>query len=274
MCQNEKYCRKGLNCKYAHTIEEVSYHPVVYKVQNCRYEKLEGNTCKNKGSHCSYAHDDEDRRVPGLQPEKAKFDLKSFQTEKCKRDNCQDEDCLDYHNVFQRRRNIDSHRYDPVPCMLVFRNKKFLESSVCPNEDDCNKAHTKNEIYFHPSFYKTKLCQKESCSLHYCPFLHPSTIPSDLDNPKVVDSEIKEKHEVIVSDSPVPDAKSPDPIIEVKPIKAQEDIRSEMLRKFLCKKCETKAMEWLFECGIFVCGDCLDQECVACRKKHVTRLLF
>ncbi|CAG9318161.1 unnamed protein product [Blepharisma stoltei] len=283
MCQNEKYCRNGVHCKYAHSLEEVSYHPIVYKVQNCRYEKNEGQSCKNKGSHCSYAHSDDDRRAPGLQPEKPKFNIKTFKTEPCIIESCKNQDCLGYHDEKQRRRNLDKFRYDAIPCIFVFRERKFLDPNLCPNGDDCNKAHTKNEIYFHQSFYKTKPCKKEACRVNNnCPFLHQShkdkknveSAATTKIEQKPEENKISENLEQVPSEIP---SDLPQGNVETTS-QENEDKPKEKPKagicKFYCKKCGEREMEWLFECGVFVCTECLDQECISCKKKHVTKLNF
>jgi serine/threonine protein kinase len=40
------------------------------------------------------------------------------------------------------------------------------------NGKNCNHAHSREEILYHPSVYKTSMCESWSCSRYYCPFAH------------------------------------------------------------------------------------------------------
>lgn len=42
----------------------------------------------------------------------------------------------------------------------------------CRNGKNCNHAHSREEILYHPSVYKTSMCETWNCSRYYCPFAH------------------------------------------------------------------------------------------------------
>jgi serine/threonine protein kinase len=42
----------------------------------------------------------------------------------------------------------------------------------CRNGKNCNHAHSREEILYHPTVYKTSMCESWNCSRYYCPFAH------------------------------------------------------------------------------------------------------
>ncbi len=42
----------------------------------------------------------------------------------------------------------------------------------CRSGKNCNHAHSREEILYHPSIYKTVMCETWNCARYYCPFAH------------------------------------------------------------------------------------------------------
>lgn len=76
--------------------------------------------------------------------------------------------CFYYHTQEDRRRppfNGDNLAYYADLCEAVVQGK------FCPNNDTCNYSHNSYENIFHPSQYKSTLCQN-NCGRNTCPFAH------------------------------------------------------------------------------------------------------
>lgn len=104
--------------------------------------------------------------------------LSNFKTHKCANPAIHQSDtdfqkCEFFHSKEDRRRSpfVGSH--------LLYSNKLWsglIQSSGCPFQDSWNYAHSIYEVRFHPSNFKTLMCEYESiefCMLgHSCPKVH------------------------------------------------------------------------------------------------------
>ena len=124
----------------------------------------------------------------------AAFARETYKIHPCSRFACKrDGKCVDYHTFWERRRANDG-LYAQQPCGYVYDEgqKKFLEAGRCALGDECQYAHTENEVFFHRFFFRKKPClnflQLSSCPHPYCPFLHernanprlPAPVPTPL----------------------------------------------------------------------------------------------
>mmetsp|Transcript_16509 Transcript_16509/g.38703 ORF Transcript_16509/g.38703 Transcript_16509/m.38703 type:complete len:361 (+) Transcript_16509:78-1160(+) len=82
------------------------------------------------------------------------------------------------------RRQPRKYAYSPEIC------PQLREAGGCPAGLNCSKAHSKDEVLFHPHFFKTQLCKEHAshavqrgsrstrgskrhrCHRYYCPFAH------------------------------------------------------------------------------------------------------
>lgn len=56
---------------------------------------------------------------------------------------------------------------------LVCRGGRFHSINFSSrNGKNCNHSHSREEILYHPSVYKTSMCETWNCSRYYCPFAH------------------------------------------------------------------------------------------------------
>jgi len=189
-CNNKKEHNVS-QCRFAHTEEEINYHPLVYKTVLCSLKE----TCKNR--HCSFAHSLDDlRRLKEIfreevikkeqqQSESNKgFDIEMYKTIGCKKkDTCKDKNCLHYHNLFEKRR-LPKYKYNSDMCSNVFVKGRYESPSLCLNGDNCQYCHTKNERYYHKENYKKSICKRSNCRYGvFCPDIHSS---DGSINPKVL----------------------------------------------------------------------------------------
>lgn len=116
-------------------------------------------------------------------------DLMRFRTKPCRRVYngvaCDFEQRCQYsHNKFWNRRcpyyitDKTALRYVPIICpdVRLDANDNVLEMN-CKRGGACFFAHTKEEIHFHPLYYKSELCpdfhgQNQSCKRFYCYLIH------------------------------------------------------------------------------------------------------
>ena len=78
-----------------------------------------------------------------------------------------------------RRRSPQKHNYEPRLCENVIiwtgSNGKRQISINCHNGKNCRFAHSREEILYNPSVYKTLMCESSRCTRYYCPFAHSVT---------------------------------------------------------------------------------------------------
>ena len=298
MCKNPQPCKMADKCRFSHTKEECSYHPLVYKVNECKFSSLEKGKCSKWGFHCSFAHTEEDRRVKGFQQKNpTSFLCESFKTEPCENTHCKLEECLNYHTPLERRRNPIKYSYSVNPCNFVYKDEVFSSPENCPNLDSCELAHTKNEVYYHSGMYKTKDCKANPCYLRFCAFKHPgesiqksleevkATIveetkcnePENLQKKNIEDmndamqhyfdtieaTEFKNDKDVSVIENS---------LLKDQEIKDEKSTKESIPNKLACKHCKQREIKWVFECGTICCGKCIGKICSLCNKKHLTRI--
>ncbi len=75
------------------------------------------------------------------------------------------------------RRNPAVFEYSEEMCPFVHKlqkDSKVLVLHECPNGIRCPKAHSLEEVAYHPNQYKTRICQQRQCSFgDVCPNFHP-----------------------------------------------------------------------------------------------------
>jgi len=101
--------------------------------------------------------------------------------------------CQFSHDVEWPRRPPSKHNYSPALCphiRPVMNNSGEVQlENTCPNGLSCRYSHTKDEVLYHPSMFKTSLCEEHRsltsdqrsarrskhrprCHRYYCPFAH------------------------------------------------------------------------------------------------------
>lgn len=161
----DQECPQGAHCRFAHSTEEVIYHPSKYKTQLCSHplavDESGRSHCTGYGIHCAKAHGESDLRTPIFEeaddsggtstrqytmedfytfvcPEIERvaeriFYMYYYKTEPCKGFpwNCQ---CngFDYHRPEERRRGPDI-TYLPIACPNVkpYLNSEWGNPSLC-----------------------------------------------------------------------------------------------------------------------------------------------
>jgi hypothetical protein len=302
MCKNPQPCRLADRCRYAHTKEECSYHPLIYKVNNCKFNSLDTGKCSKWGYHCSFAHLEPDKRIKGIvQKAPVVFSCETYKTELCENKACKSDDCIKYHDAFEKRRNFNEYNYLSVPCNFTYKDSNFLSPENCPNKDLCELAHTKNEVYYHKTMYKTKNCRNIPCYSKFCAFLHPGEYIGDIVEEKIVNNEQEihrnDKEVYSTEKKNYDDEKGANTIdihhletIESKPSTGDVSVRDNGVKdeeikdktpenhyipdKLRCKMCREREIKWVFDCGLLSCSKCIEKECSKCNRKHITRLNF
>ena len=161
-CANSN-CRNN-RCQFAHTSEEIFYHPILFRTLPCKFSLING-VCSKYGSVCPFIHKETiENTDPLLSGKTEVFDLCTFKTVKCCRTGSHDyKHCVYYHGV-DKRRSQDTVQYD---CEMCENPKK------CKNRDQCNKCHSEAELLFHSESYKKRQCMAKNCILNeFCPFYH------------------------------------------------------------------------------------------------------
>eukprot|EP00929_Paragymnodinium_shiwhaense_P121749 TRINITY_DN9411_c1_g1_i1.p1 TRINITY_DN9411_c1_g1~~TRINITY_DN9411_c1_g1_i1.p1 ORF type:complete len:291 (-),score=55.20 TRINITY_DN9411_c1_g1_i1:443-1315(-) len=87
--------------------------------------------------------------------------------------------CQYSHTPGWPRRSPREHTYSAEPCPHLSSNTR------CPQGARCPYAHSKDEVFYHPTIFKTRLCEDfrehraarrgrraGKCHRHYCPFAH------------------------------------------------------------------------------------------------------
>jgi len=180
-------CSQEDSCQYAHTQNEINYHPLYYKTEVCK-----GCQYGLNPKLCPKFHSDETNRTLILEKFKNKegkssssghasednsmqkgFYLDRFKTKQCTiKGNHNPKVCDYYHFDKDRRRPSDVYTYSPDLCQYVEKGE------ICPNGDDCGYCHNKVEQLYHPERYKKKFCLCHPHNIHkceygnYCSFAH------------------------------------------------------------------------------------------------------
>eukprot|EP00123_Amoebidium_parasiticum_P017881 comp24016_c0_seq1/m.42899 comp24016_c0_seq1/g.42899 ORF comp24016_c0_seq1/g.42899 comp24016_c0_seq1/m.42899 type:complete len:1012 (-) comp24016_c0_seq1:829-3864(-) len=188
-------CEEGVRCQYAHSTDEILYHPLVFRTQRCDFwgEPL---PCPRMGPHCPKAHNpNELRSAADVPPElfvdpaslgkaaelkfRHTFDVRTYKTMPClkqksktrepkakaaaKAKRCTDRvSCDGYHDAKERRRHPDYFNYSSEPCPAVYDRDlaTWGYPSACEKGDHCPLAHSLMEVMYHRDKYKTKPCER------------------------------------------------------------------------------------------------------------------
>lgn len=171
-------CPHGESCHFAHSKDEVSYHPAKYKTRACN-----GKDCRK--AICCFAHGDGELRIAaprlysraalaaaaGLPPialgavhsetgeALGLIDLTTFKVFPCKGGRNLPHDrkvCTFFHNPRDRRRAPGS--YAAEPCPESFDVEATTRSSRCSRGDKCPQCHNRLELLYHPDVYKRRFC--------------------------------------------------------------------------------------------------------------------
>ena len=303
MCKNLNSCKMGDRCHFAHSKSECSYHPLLYKVNDCKIPSKEIGKCSKWGFDCSFAHEAPDRRAKGLQ--KLLPDRETYKTLRCMQNLCKDQECVYYHTNTERRRPQGEFEYEAVPCKFVFVNRSFLNPDHCPLKDKCNLAHTKNEIYYHVQVFRKSPCKSKPCYSPFCAFVHDVENENEKEKEKenerigegvgkVLDLGRSESFRVEGRKEPEGPKETVDEgkvdrgqevkkldefvqgevlVIEEKSVGSSEkEAKAEIPAKLRCKLCGQREIKFIFDCGSIVCGKCLTNICHKCGRAHVTRI--
>ena len=235
------------------------------------------------------------------------FSIETYKTEPCDKEFCRSEECLYYHEKSERRRNPYKFKYSAKLCSFIYKDRAFMGAENCPNKDYCELAHNKDEIFYHPSVYKTKDCRVSPCYAKFCAFKHPGdyiqptseegenknrkslgfdeqkSVMEEKKNEKIVEKIEKiEKIENIENIEKIEKIENIENIEKIENIENIENIESKQStedtlqesipNKLACKYCKEREIKWVFECGSLFCGKCIGKVCLLCQKKHLTRL--
>lgn len=160
-------CR-NFSCKYAHTFNEINYHPLHYKTLLCEHESE--YSCRHD---CVFAHSklvsgnsEHVRNVKRLYGEfelsPANFTRDTYKTFRCLLSECGDLGCLGYHDARERRRKSKQYK---MMCGKLLRNQGIGTTDDCSKGDKCKLCHTLNELKYHEEVYKTEECNNVVCKL-------------------------------------------------------------------------------------------------------------
>ena len=294
MCKNLNSCKMGDRCHFAHSRSECSYHPLLYKVNDCKIPSKEIGKCSKWGFDCSFAHEAPDRRTKGLQ--KLAPDRETYKTLRCMQNLCKDQDCVYFHTNTERRRPEGEFEYDCVPCKFVYVNRGFLNPDHCPLKDKCSLAHTKNEVYYHLKVFRKKVCRSKPCYSPFCAFVHDLEQGGNGEEGKGLGNEkdlgLEEKgqgkgkeggrveEDKVDREHEGKDGKNIDCLSNSEEMGFKEksegilgkDSKNDIPVKLRCKVCGMREIKYIFDCGSIVCGKCLTNICQKCGKAHVSRI--
>lgn len=236
LCKRENCVFKD-SCKFAHTKEEIEYHPLRYKTRNCEIKGL--NHSFIDPEKCSYAHND--LRVFKTQEKKSVFSFDTFKVNQCLL--TQEHNyytCENYHHQNDKRRDPSNYHYLPVLC----------KDQECKN-DFCERSHNQTEVDYHPEMFKTIKCTMNPCRYEfYCPFLHSREI-----------NEIQ----AMVEDREHRDLK--DVMEMLQSIVKAEEKKEEEMKAYRCCICKIVPGEIVFKCGHLICETCsIPDFCGVCNK--------
>ena len=236
-------CRNH-RCQFAHTKEEIFYHPIIFKTLPCKFTLIDG-VCSKYGSVCAFTHQEATENTdPLLSAKKTEvFDLNTFKTVKCSRNGPHDyKQCVFYH-AFDRRRSQIIVKYDCEMCK---------DPANCMNGDQCNKCHTEPELLFHNEYYKKRSCTMKNCNYkEFCPYYHESWKESAQTN----QSKDLGYTEIINRCS------------ELNTLLVTQQEKNRKFAKFLCHFCSENKSQVILRCGHAQCLKCsLETLCSICGK--------
>jgi len=174
-----KPCLNGEICKFAHTQNEINFHPIFYKTEPCQGCFFDSNS-----KFCPFYHSDEVSRKMILEKFKNKFmkemsktqqtnsptsqntfSLDNFKAKPCQmKGNHNPKVCEYYHHENDRKRPVSVFHYSPNMCEYAQNDQP------CPNGDNCRLCHNKVEQLYHPEKYKKKFCLFHPHSIYKCEY--------------------------------------------------------------------------------------------------------
>lgn len=87
--------------------------------------------------------------------------LQSYLTQACLGPCANQMICTNYHSISERRRSpflsSGNLAYSPLMC------HQLVEGKTCDKADSCSSCHTFTELNYHPSKYKTTVCNQSIC---------------------------------------------------------------------------------------------------------------
>lgn len=157
------------NCKFAHTENEILFHPLFYKTLYCKIHD------SHSFINCAYVHVEDTKKeyirntlflYEGIEPGETMFSLATYKTFPCFNKKCEYYNCLRYHNFEEKRRKASTQWYS-ILCGKLVHNNEILDpnSGVCKNKENCSYAHSIYEIFYHDNLYHTMSCDKYLCEL-------------------------------------------------------------------------------------------------------------
>ena len=193
--------------------------------------------------------------------------LLQFHTQMCE---CKEETCLFAHQQTELRRKPEllpggKWNYAPVMCP---------QGATCKYREKCKKAHSNDEIRYHPDLYKTEMCRfpltpKGICLEYglFCPYAHHQA-----------ELRVIKHYPVSPRHRGKPARTAPPQREELELLQLRQELE-QLKTKALCTKCRLQVKEWLLNCGHLVCADCVSgalHQCPCCyaplRKMHHVRL--
>lgn len=193
--------------------------------------------------------------------------LVQFHTQLC---DCKEETCLCAHQQAELRRKPEltpsgKWNYAPLMCQFV---------PLCKLREKCKKAHSNDEIRYHPDIYKTEMCRfplnpKGICIEYgpFCPYAHHQT-----------ELRVLKRYPVSPRSRGKTARTAPPQREETELLQLRQELE-QLRNKALCAKCRLQVKEWLLNCGHLVCADCVSgalHQCPCChaplRKMHHVRL--
>lgn len=236
LCNRENCVFKDA-CRFAHTIEEIEYHPLKYKTRNCNERGLNHSFLESE--QCPYAHGD--LRIFKTSERNNMFSFDTFKIRQCLLN--QEHNfytCENYHHQNDKRRDPSNYYYIPVLCQI----------RDCKN-DFCEFSHNQTEIDYHPEVFKTVKCTMNPCRYEFfCPFLHSREIKEI--QASVEDREYKDLKDVMEL---------------LQNIVKAEGKKVEEMDGFKCGICNVVPGDLVFKCGHLICEVCSATDyCGVCQK--------
>ena len=169
-CNKLPNCDLGCLCNFAHNSLESCYHPSVYKTDFCEQKSF----CRQL--NCCKAHSSSDKRPNNAlyQPNSSLllfplslydqhfYYVNYYKTKKCigfpYECSCNG---FDFHSEIERRRRPSLFTYIAQLCVC--------QDNKCINGETCEFAHNIYEVMYHPTIYKSKMCDRLS-QQGYCRF--------------------------------------------------------------------------------------------------------
>ena len=176
---------------------------------------------------------------------------------KCIIPNCGLQNCIFFHGMRDRRRDLSEFNHDPRPCFSVYSNGNWDFSKKCPKGDNCKFSHNFCEQELHPAYRS---------SSHHQPNHENRGYPRQGAQSRRM-NEIKTEIEEI--EEYIQDKKK-------KLNEVQEQIES--IEKYAkCYKCERDLMEYVLPCGHIFCEKCkvkVIDSCPICSKRFLSNLII